>query len=53
MAPAADPDLAADLEIDTTVPPPDLAYDASKTALVGAVPADAALEVIKGELVQN
>jgi hypothetical protein len=51
MAPAADPALAADLVIDTTVTPPDLTYDAAKTALVGAVPTGVTLEIIKGELV--
>jgi hypothetical protein len=51
MAPAADPDLAADLVIDTTVTAPDLTYDATKTDLVGAVPTGIDLKIIKGELV--
>jgi hypothetical protein len=51
MAEAADPSLADGLVIDTTVAPPDLAYDESKTALVGAVPTGVELKVIKGELV--
>ncbi len=48
---AADPALAADLVIDTTVPAPDLAYDATKTDLVGDVPANTLLKVVKGELI--
>jgi hypothetical protein len=52
MAEAADPDLAADLVIDTSVAPPDLTYDATKTDLVGAVPTGVELKIIKGELVQ-
>ena len=47
---AANPDEAADLLIDETIPPPELQYDTSKTDLVGAVPS-AELKVIKGELV--
>jgi hypothetical protein len=47
---AADPSAADSLILDDTIPAPTLAYDASKTNLVGAVPA-AELEVIKGELV--
>jgi hypothetical protein len=53
MADAADPSLAEDLVIDMTVEPPSIAYDASKTALVGDVPSDAVLKVIKGELVAD
>jgi hypothetical protein len=50
MSTTSDP--AADaLVIDTSVAAPTLTYDATKTALVGAVPADAVLEVIKGELI--
>lgn len=47
---AADPSAADSLILDETIPAPSLAYDASKTDRVGAVPA-AELEVIKGELV--
>ena len=47
---AADPSAADGLILDTTIPAPSLVYDASKTDLIGAVPA-AELEVIKGELV--
>jgi hypothetical protein len=47
---AADPSAADGLDLDETIPAPSLVYDASKTDLVGAVPA-AELEVIKGELV--
>jgi hypothetical protein len=47
---AADPSAADSLILDETIPAPSLEYDASKTDLVGAVPA-AELEVIKGELV--
>jgi hypothetical protein len=50
MQEASDPSLAISLTIDTTIAPPTLAYDASKTTLVGALPTDAELKVIKGEL---
>jgi len=39
------------LTIDTSIQPPTLVYDASKTALVGDRPTDAELKVIKGELI--
>jgi hypothetical protein len=45
-----DPD--PDLEIDQTIEPPDLTYDETKTDLVGAIPADVELKVIKGELIE-
>jgi hypothetical protein len=51
MNPVTGPDPAPALAIDTTVLPPSLTYDASKTALVGAVPTGVNLEIIKGELV--
>jgi hypothetical protein len=51
MMAAADPADAAYLPIDTSVPAPTLTYDATKTALVGAMP-EAELEVIKGELIE-
>jgi len=44
-------DPAPELVIDTTVAPPSPTYDASKTALVGAVPTGVELRIIKGELV--
>jgi hypothetical protein len=43
MAPAADPSQAAEPVIDTTLPAPDLTYDATKTALVGNEPSSVAL----------
>lgn len=51
MNPVIGPDPAPGLVIDTTVPAPSLVYDATKTALVGAVPTDVDLKIIKGELV--
>ena len=37
--------------IDTSILPPTLQYDSTKTALVGALPANAELKVIKGEVI--
>ena len=51
MREADNPDDAADLEIDTTIDEPDLAYDATKTDLVGDKP-EAELKVIKGESIE-
>jgi hypothetical protein len=48
-----DPNLATDLEIDTSIEPPTLEYDATKTALVGDLPASTELKVIKGPSDQN
>lgn len=51
MNPIIGPDPAPELVIDPTVAAPTLTYDASKTALVGAVPTGVDLKIIKGELV--
>jgi len=51
MRPVIGPDPAPELVIDATVSAPSLAYDATKTALVGAVPTSVDLKIIKGELV--
>jgi hypothetical protein len=51
MSTTSDP--AADaLVIDTSIAAPTLTYDATKTDLVGTVPADAELMIIKGELIE-
>jgi len=52
MQEVSDPSVADDLLIDESITEPDLTYDASKTALVGAVPSNAELKVIKGELIE-
>jgi hypothetical protein len=53
MTPITDPDVLAGITFDNEeeVGEPTLEYDATKTALVGTVPADAQLEVIKGEVI--
>lgn len=57
MAPVTDPDILDQLEtelpIDKSIPPPDIVFDPSKTALVGDEPAQAKLKVVKGELVDS
>lgn len=45
--------LETTLPIDNTIAAPDLTYDATKTAQVGAIPTSAQLKVIKGELVTD
>ena len=50
MNEVGDPSVADALVIDTTIAPPTLEYDATKTALVGDRPEDAELKVNKGEI---
>ena len=50
MAEVAGADPAPELLIEE-IDPPNLTYDSEKTDLVGAVPADVELKVIKGELI--
>ncbi len=56
MAEVTDPGILTQLEttlpIDDTIPAPTLGYKPSKTANVGAVPANAQLKVIKGEVIE-
>jgi len=44
--------LETDLPIDNSIDPPTLTYSATKTAKVGAVPDNAALKVIRGEVIE-